>query len=58
MRTRTCLSSTGVELVTIKIAMFEIYNLLKWESRFTLGINAAKKYGLYEKMLQIKIIGN
>ncbi len=29
---------------------------MEWESRFTLGLNAEKKYQLYRKMIQIKIV--
>ncbi len=32
------------------------YNALEWKSKFTLRLNAAKKYRLYQKMLQIKIV--
>ncbi len=32
-----------------RIAMFEIYNGLKWESRFTLGLNAAKNMDYMKK---------
>ncbi len=28
------------------------YDVLEWESTFTLGLNTVKKYQLYQKMLQ------
>ncbi len=31
-------------------------NVPKWESRFTLGPNAAENTNFYEKMFQIKVI--
>ncbi len=36
-----------------------IFEILEWESRFILGLKAAKKYRLYKKKkLQIKIVWN
>ncbi len=32
------------------------HTLMKWKSRFTLGLNTAKKHWLYRKMLQIKVV--
>ncbi len=32
------------------------FTLLKQESRFTLGLNTAKKYALYQKMPQTKFV--
>ncbi len=32
-----------------KIAIFEIYNVPKWESRFTLGLNAAENNNYIKK---------
>ncbi len=34
------------------------YTMLKWDSRFTLGLNTAKKKNYMKKMLQIKVIEN
>ncbi len=34
------------------------YNVLKWESRFTLGLIAAKNMDYMKKMLQIKVVEN
>ncbi len=36
----TRLSPPGVELRDLKIAKFEIYNVLEWESTFTFRLNA------------------
>ncbi len=40
----------------LKIAMFEIYNVLKWESRFTLVLIAAKNIDYIKKLYDKKLL--
>ncbi len=41
-----------------RLTCLKYYNVLKWESRFTLGLNAAKNTDYIKKTLQIKVVEN
>ncbi len=47
LKGRMCISLAGVEVGASKIAIFEI---LEWESKFTLGLNAAKNTNYINKV--------
>ncbi len=42
----------------MRLQFLKYYNILEWENKFTLGLNVAKKYRLYQKMPQIKVVQN
>ncbi len=41
-----------------RLPCFKYYNVLKWESRFTLGFERYQNYRLYRKTLHIKVVEN
>ncbi len=46
----------AVSLMSQHANAAQYFTLLKQESKFTLGLNTAKKYTLYQEMLQIKVV--
>ncbi len=48
------LSPPGVELGTPKVDKFEIYKVLKWESRFTFGFKAVKNMDYTYRVIHLK----
>ncbi len=41
------LSPSGMELGLQRLSSLKYYNVQKWETRFSLGLDVAKKYALY-----------
>ncbi len=39
-----------------KLPSLKYYNVLKWESKFTLRLNSAQNKHYFKKMLQIKVV--
>ncbi len=53
------LAAPGVELEGSKdMPCLKCYNTLEWVCRFTFVLNAEKKYDLYRKMVQTKVVEN